>query len=78
MPRIRCHYIDCVFNEDGLCAAAAVEFDPDAGCQTFISSTDSPDKDDDVDEEDELEEWEVEEGEDDDEDLWAEDEEEDI
>jgi len=29
MPRIKCHYIDCVFVDEGYCSAAAVEFDPD-------------------------------------------------
>lgn len=35
MPRIRCHYADCVFLDQGYCAAAAVEIDPDEGCLTF-------------------------------------------
>jgi len=35
MPRIRCHYIDCVFNDDGYCSAAAAEIDPDKGCVTY-------------------------------------------
>jgi hypothetical protein len=35
MPRIRCHYEDCVFLEDGYCGAAAVEIEPDTGCLTF-------------------------------------------
>jgi len=35
MPRIRCHYEDCVFLEDKYCGAAAVEIDPDAGCMTY-------------------------------------------
>ena len=34
MPRIRCHYLDCVFIDDGYCGAAAVEIDPDVGCMT--------------------------------------------
>ena len=38
MPRIRCHYLDCVFNDDGICAASAVELDPDAGCMTYSQS----------------------------------------
>jgi len=29
MPRIRCHYVDCVFLEGGYCGATAVEIDPD-------------------------------------------------
>ena len=35
MPRIRCHYTDCVFVDDGYCGAAAVELDPDTGCATY-------------------------------------------
>lgn len=35
MPRIRCHYADCVFLDEGYCAAAAVEIDPDVGCLTY-------------------------------------------
>jgi hypothetical protein len=35
MPRIRCHYIDCVFIDDGYCSAAAVEIDPDKICVTY-------------------------------------------
>ncbi len=35
MPRIRCHYVDCVFLEDKYCGAAAVEIDPDSGCLTY-------------------------------------------
>ena len=40
MPRIKCHYIDCVFLDDGYCSAAQVEIDPDTGCATF-SPTDA-------------------------------------
>ena len=35
MARIRCHYIDCVFLDEGYCSAAAVEIDPDTGCATY-------------------------------------------
>ncbi|HLB49656.1 MAG: hypothetical protein AABZ58_04155 [Chloroflexota bacterium] len=35
MPRIRCHYEDCVFLEEKYCGAAAVEIDPDSGCLTY-------------------------------------------
>lgn len=35
MPRIRCHYIDCVFLEGGYCGASTVEIDPDEGCLTY-------------------------------------------
>jgi hypothetical protein len=27
-----------VFNDDGICAASAVELDPDAGCMTYSQS----------------------------------------
>ncbi len=73
MPRIRCHYNDCVFNDEGYCSAAAVELDPDTGCATY-SPTDGPAANEDQwDEEEELEEWEDEDADDDD--LWADDEE---
>jgi len=68
MPRIRCHYIDCVFLDDGFCGAAAIEIDPDLGCQTNKRSAD-PAVEDEWDDEDELEEW-VELDEDD---LWLDD-----
>jgi hypothetical protein len=35
MPRIRCHYADCVFLDQGYCTAAAAEIDPDEGCLTY-------------------------------------------
>ena len=35
MPRIRCHYIDCVFIDNGYCSAAAVEIDPETSCVTY-------------------------------------------
>lgn len=41
MPRIRCHYEDCVFLEEKYCGAAAVEIDPDSGCLTY-SQVDEP------------------------------------
>ena len=70
MPRIRCHYLDCIFVDDGYCSAAAVEFDPDTGCATYSPSDDDVE---DWDEED-LEEWESE-G-DEEEDIWIDDEDE--
>ena len=72
MPRIRCHYTDCVFVDDGYCGAAAVEFDPDTGCATYSPTEESVDEE----LEDELEEWEDEEEEE--EDSWLEDEEDEI
>jgi hypothetical protein len=72
MPRIKCHYIDCAFIDDGYCSAAAVEIDPDSGCLTFSPSVITED-DEDWDQEDDLEEWD--EVEDDDDELWVDDEE---
>jgi hypothetical protein len=69
MPRIRCHYMDCIFIDEGFCSAAAVEIDPDTGCATYSPSEDAI-IDDDWEEEEDLEEWETE-GEDDD--LWVDD-----
>jgi hypothetical protein len=71
MPRIRCHYADCVFIDDGYCSAAAVEIDPDTGCATY-APVDGPSNEEDWEDEEELEEWEEES---DEEDLWADDEE---
>jgi hypothetical protein len=70
MPRIRCHYTDCVFVDDGYCSAAAVEIDPDTGCATFSPNEEAA-KDGKW-EEEELEEWEEEETEEDEDDLWEE------
>jgi hypothetical protein len=68
--------MDCVFLDDSYCSAAAVEFDPDAGCATYSPNSDS--NADDTWEEEELEEWEELEGEEEEEDeLWVDDEEED-
>lgn len=72
LPRIRCHYIDCVFLDDGYCSASAVEFDPDVGCMTYSRADDlaegdweDPDK--------ELEEWDEIDLEEDDDDTWLDD-----
>jgi len=73
MPRIRCHYVDCVFVDDGYCGAAAVELDPDTGCATFTPNEEAAAKDEDW-EEEEWEEEDVEEEEEDD--TWDEDEDE--
>lgn len=77
MPRIRCHYVDCVFLDDGYCGTSSVEIDPDEGCVTFTIDEVSIDKDW---EEDDLEEiWEVEDvdiladEDEDDDDLWLDD-----
>ncbi|MFN2216446.1 MAG: hypothetical protein ACK2TS_05825 [Anaerolineales bacterium] len=72
MPRIRCHYNDCVFIDEGYCSAAAVEIDPDTGCATYSPSEGIAPDDDWDEEEDEIEEWE----EDPEEDLWLDEEDE--
>jgi hypothetical protein len=73
MPRIKCHYADCVFLDDGYCSAAAVEFDPDTGCNTYSPSEEAVIVDEL--EDDELDEWEEDEAEDED-DEWTEEEDE--
>jgi hypothetical protein len=70
MPRIRCHYMDCIFLDEGYCSAAAVEIDPDTGCATYSPSEDAAN--DDEWEEEDLEEWEDDTGDEED-DLWLED-----
>jgi hypothetical protein len=70
MPRIRCHYMDCIFLDEGYCSAAAVEIDPDTGCATYSPSEEAAD--DDEWEEEDLEEWEDDSGDEED-DLWLED-----
>jgi len=75
MPRIRCHYVDCIFLDEGYCSAAAVEFDADTGCATYAPNEEAA-KDADLAEE-ELEEWEEDELEDE-ENLWLDDEEDEI
>ncbi len=75
MPRIRCHYLDCAFLDDGFCSAASVEVDPDTGCMTY-SPTAEASSEEGWDEDEEVEEWEeFEEEEEEDEDAWTDDEE---
>lgn len=75
MPRIKCHYIDCVFVDEGYCSAAAVELDPDSGCATYSPADGISAKAADWKEEDE-EEWDEEESDEDDDDWLDEDEDE--
>lgn len=74
MPRIRCHYVDCILIDDGYCGAAAIELDPDLGCMTY-KRPDDADVEEEWEEEEDAEEWEDIEGEDEEEDLWVDDEE---
>ena len=66
MPRIKCHYADCVFVDEGYCSAAAVELDPDTGCATYSPSDGDLASDEDEWDEEESDEWEEEESEDED------------
>ena len=77
MPKIRCHYIDCAFLDEGYCSAAMVELDPDAGCKTYSPTAEAVDENDwEEEEEEELEEWEELEDEDDEDVVWMDDEDE--
>ncbi len=76
MPRIKCHYVDCVFVDEGYCSAAAVELDPETGCATY-TATDGAVKKDDGWEEDETEDWDEEDGDEEDDD-WLDDDEDEI
>jgi hypothetical protein len=74
MPRIRCHYIDCILLDDGYCGAAAIEIDPDMGCMTYKRSADiEEDGAWEEDETEEIDEWEDIEIEDEEDDLWIDD-----
>jgi hypothetical protein len=64
MPRIKCHY-----------SAAAVEIDPDTGCNTYSPAEGAAKKDDDWDEEEDSEEWDEEDGDEED-DEWLDEEDE--
>ena len=76
MPRIRCHYIDCVLIDDGYCGAAAIELDPDMGCMTYKRSDDLMIEEDwEGDENEELEDWDDVDLEDEDDEVWIDDEE---
>lgn len=73
MPRIKCHYIDCVFLDEGYCSAAAIELDPDTGCATYSPSDEAVAEEE---WEEEEEEWEDEEGDEEDDELWDDEEDE--
>jgi hypothetical protein len=57
MPRIRCLYGDCVFLDEGYCSAAAIQLDPDLGCQTYRSVIDASEDDDADYDEETFEDW---------------------
>ncbi len=74
MPRILCHYMDCLFLDGKYCSAAAIEVDPDTGCRTYQPRDDIDIED--WDEEEDIDEWD--DIEEDEEDLWVDEEEEDL
>ncbi len=78
MPKIRCHYEDCEFLDDGFCSAALVELDPDKGCLTYQPTADSiPEEPWDSDDDEEVDEWgEIASLDDEDEDDWLDEDEE--
>lgn len=77
MPRIRCHYLDCVFLDDGFCGTSTVEIDPDEGCITYAQldevNVDKDWEDDDLEEIWEVEDVDILSDDEDDDDLWLED-----
>ncbi len=75
MPRIRCHYLDCVFLDDGFCSAAQVELDTDTGCMTYSPSEEEASEVD-WDDEEELEEWDEELEDEEEDDSWLDEEDE--
>ena len=70
MPRIRCHYTDCIFLDEGYCGAAAVELDPDVGCMTLSRSEDTQAESEWEEEEEDFEDWDEVELDGEDEELW--------
>jgi len=70
MPRIRCHYLDCVFLDDGYCGAAAVEIDADVGCMTYSRADDLETDEEEWEDDDELEEWDDSDLDEEDEEMW--------
>lgn len=71
MPKIRCHYLDCLFLDERYCSAAAVEINPEAGCLTYKPNEETELAGwDDV----ELDDWDEMESDDETEDIWASDE----
>jgi hypothetical protein len=75
MARIRCHYLDCAFLDEGYCSAAQIELDPDTGCATYSPNAEATANEDWEDTNDD-EEWEELEGdEEEDDEMWLDDDE---
>ena len=72
MPKIRCHYLDCLFLDERYCSAAAIEVNPDAGCLTYTPNEEAQPVgwDDDA---AELDDWDEMENDEETEDIWASD-----
>jgi hypothetical protein len=74
MARIRCHYLDCAFLDEGYCSAAQIELDPDTGCATYSPNAEAA-ANEDWEDNNEDEEWEEVDGDDEDEDeMWTDEE----
>lgn len=56
MPRIRCHYVDCIYLEAGFCTADEIELDPEMGCLTYAQAEEEKEEEELLEEEEELEE----------------------
>ena len=70
MARIRCHYLDCAFLDEGYCSAAQIELDSDTGCATYSPNAEAA-ANEDWEDTNEDEEWEEVDGDDEDEDeMW--------
>jgi hypothetical protein len=76
MPKIRCHYLDCLFLDEKYCSAAAVELNPDSGCQTYSPSDETVIEG--WDDEDELDDWDEMESDEDSDELWIDEDEDDL
>lgn len=69
MPRIRCHYLDCLFLDERYCSAAAIELSPDSGCLTYVLDEDAETAA--VWDNEEIDDWDDLGGDEESEDLWA-------
>lgn len=77
MPRIRCHYDDCIFLDSGYCSAERIELDPEMGCLTFQQADEAEEPEAAWEAEEELEEEDVLDDEEEDEVEWDEEDDED-
>jgi len=69
MARIRCHYLDCAFLDEGYCSAAQIELDPDTGCATYSPNAEAA-ANEDWEDTNEDEEWEELEGDEEEDEMW--------